>query len=78
MKIITDESSTMYSWNFAVHYEDYGSAKQAVENGEAWGVVHFGETFSKDLFSVSDPKNVLYLILSEPSPITIQIRSFLR
>ena len=37
---------------FSVFYDDKSSARQAVEDGHAWGVIHFEEDFSTNLFKV--------------------------
>ena len=40
---------------FSVFYDDKSSARQAVEDGHAWGVIHFEEDFSTNLFKVCVP-----------------------
>ena len=35
-----------------VQYPDKESAVQAVEDGNAWGVIHFEENFSENLYKV--------------------------
>ena len=36
-----------------VQYPDKESAVQAVEDGNAWGVIHFEENFSENLYKVN-------------------------